>query len=151
MKIYMDVSCLNRPFDDQDQVRVRLEAAAVGEIFERFDAGDWQHVSSDMATVEVDANPDGERRKRVRLLLPERQNILKMTAAVWNRASAPIQLGFKPADATHVAEAEQAEADVFLTCDDRLLRTAVRSGGGLTVRVANPLDWLKEVDDAANR
>ena len=29
MKIYLDVSCLNRPFDDQTQPRVRLEAEAV--------------------------------------------------------------------------------------------------------------------------
>ena len=33
------------------------------------------------------------------------------------------QLGFKPADAAHVAAAEQAEADVLLSCDDRMCRT----------------------------
>ena len=29
MKIYLDACCLNRPFDDQSQDRVRLEAEAI--------------------------------------------------------------------------------------------------------------------------
>jgi len=29
MKIYMDVCCLNRPFDDQKQDRIRVESDAV--------------------------------------------------------------------------------------------------------------------------
>ena len=37
MKVYLNVSCLNRPFDDQEQARIRLEAAAVGMILERVD------------------------------------------------------------------------------------------------------------------
>ena len=32
MRIYLDTCCLNRPFDDQSQDRVRSEAAAVSEI-----------------------------------------------------------------------------------------------------------------------
>ena len=53
MKIYLDVSCLNRPFDDQAQVRIRLEAEAVLLILERFDDGAWEQVSSDMAAIET--------------------------------------------------------------------------------------------------
>jgi hypothetical protein len=34
VKIYLDVSCLNRPFDDQGQVRIRLETEAVTIILE---------------------------------------------------------------------------------------------------------------------
>ena len=45
MKIYLDVSCLNRPFDDQTQARIRLEAEAVLLILEQFDDGAWQQVS----------------------------------------------------------------------------------------------------------
>jgi len=39
MKIYLDVSCLNRPFDDQAQVRIRIETAAITFVLERIDAG----------------------------------------------------------------------------------------------------------------
>ena len=48
-------------------------------------------------------------------------------------------------DALHLACAEQATVDIFLTTDDRVLRIATRYTAQLKVRVANPLDWLLEV------
>jgi hypothetical protein len=35
MKIYLDTCCLNRPFDDQRQARIRLESEAVTLILEK--------------------------------------------------------------------------------------------------------------------
>ena len=58
MNIYLDVSCLNRPFDDQAQARIRREAEAITIILEQCELGDWQHVSSEMASIEIDAMPD---------------------------------------------------------------------------------------------
>jgi predicted nucleic acid-binding protein len=150
VKIYLDVSCLNRPFDDQTHARIRLEAEAVLLTLERFDDGAWEQVSSDMAAIETDAMPDGDRRARVRLLLPEEKSILKLTPAVWARAAELEPLGFKPADAVHVAAAEHSGADVLLSCDDRLCRLAKRRARQLRVRGANPVDWLKEVGNAPN-
>lgn len=150
MKIYLNVSCLNRPFDDQEQVRIRLEAAAVGMILEQMDEGLWTHVSSEMALIEIAANPDLKRRARVRLLLPEAGKIVMLTPAMFARATALEKLGFKPADAMHVAAAEQLAADVLLSCDDRFCRTAQRQAKLLLISVRNPLDWLEEVEDAAD-
>jgi predicted nucleic acid-binding protein len=150
VRIYLDVSCLNRPFDDQSQSRIRLEAEAVRLILARCDDGAWEHVSSEMATLEIDAMPDRERRARVRLLLPEANGILKLTRAEWSRGAILEGLGFKPADAVHVAAAEQAKADVLLSCDDRLCKLAKRSNLQIQIRVVNPVDWLKEVGDGQN-
>jgi predicted nucleic acid-binding protein len=150
MKVYLDVSCLNRPFDDQGQMRIRLETEAVTLILEQFDSGTWEHVSSEMARIEIDAMPDAERRARVTLLLPEEKAILKLTPGVFDRAAALEKLRFKPADALHVAAAEELAADALLSCDDRLCRLAERVAGQLRVRVVNPLDWLKEIGNAAN-
>lgn len=88
MKIYLNVSCLNRPFDDQEQARIRLEAAAVGMILERVDEGRWIHVSSEIAQLEIAANPDPKRLARVQLLLPEAGHIVKLTPAMFARAGA---------------------------------------------------------------
>jgi predicted nucleic acid-binding protein len=122
VKIYLDVSCLNRPFDDQSQVRIHLEAEAVVLILERLDRGEWTQLSSEMAVIEIGAIPDVDRRERVQLLLPAEKSILKLTRAVWERAAELEALGFKPADAVHIAAAEESGADVFLSCDDRLCR-----------------------------
>lgn len=150
MKIYLDVSCLNRPFDDQEQARIRLEAAAVGMILEKVDEGRWLHISSEMARIEIEANPDPERRARVMLLLPEPSNVVMLTRDTFVRGAALEELGFKPADAMHVAAAEEAGAYVFLSCDDRLCRAARRHARRLRVRVRTPLDWLDEVEHATD-
>jgi hypothetical protein len=57
-------------------------------------------------------------------------------------------LGFKPADAVHLAAAEDGAADVLLSCDDRFCRTAARHRKSLRVAVRNPLEWLKEMEHA---
>jgi predicted nucleic acid-binding protein len=53
-------------------------------------------------------------------------------------------LGFGAFDALHLASAEDAEVDVFLTTDDGLLRRAGRHRDEVRVRVENPLTWLDE-------
>jgi hypothetical protein len=40
MKIYLDTCCLNRPFDDQRQHRVRLETEAVTLILKKIRQGE---------------------------------------------------------------------------------------------------------------
>jgi predicted nucleic acid-binding protein len=148
MKIYLDVSCLNRPFDDQNLARIRLETTAVTLVFERIDTGRWEQVSSEMALFEIDAITDADRHNRVRMLLPESESIMKLTEATFRRAAELEGLGFRPADAVHVAAAERAKADVLLSCDDRFCRLAKRRRRDLQLKVANPVDWLKEVEDA---
>ena len=49
--------------------------------------------------------------------------------------------GFKAIDALHVACAESAGVDYFLTCDDRLLKKQKHS----TVSSMNPLDFVQKV------
>jgi predicted nucleic acid-binding protein len=147
--IYLDVSCLNRPFDDQTQLRIRVEAEAVRLIIEKCESGEWQQVISEMVKVEIDAISDDDRRERVRLLLPD-EDPLPLSEDVYDRAKEIQAMGVKPADAVHVAAAELLQADVFLTCDDRLCKKGIRRQSEIKVRIANPLDWLKEVADDAN-
>jgi hypothetical protein len=150
MKVYLDVSCLDRPWDDQSQAQVRLETEAIAVILDRCDRGPWQHLSSDMARIEIEQTPDQERRRRMTLLLPSVASIIPLSEPLLQRARELMPLGFQAHDAVHVAAAESLAVDVFLTCDVRLLRKANRWRGKLNVRVANPADWLKEVDADAH-
>jgi predicted nucleic acid-binding protein len=106
------------------------------------------HVSSEMSRWEIDAIRDPMRRNRVALRLPEEHAILQLAEKVFERAAKLEAAGFNAANAVHLAAAERIGADVFLTCDDRLCRRAARPRKKLRVRVANPLDWLKEIDNA---
>jgi hypothetical protein len=58
MKIYLDVCCLNRPFDDQTQHRIRLESEAVIAILDCCQSKDWQLVGSEVIDFEISQTPD---------------------------------------------------------------------------------------------
>jgi hypothetical protein len=61
MRIYLDVCCYNRHFDDQTQDRIRLETEAVTAILARADHGEWELVGSTVHQMEVREMPDTER------------------------------------------------------------------------------------------
>ena len=144
-RIYLDVCCLNRPFDDQRQDRIRLEAEAVLLIMGRCESGAWQWLSSAVVEEEVNHTPSSERRSRVRQMLSGAHGTVALTDVAISRAQELKALGFRTYDALHLACAEQATVDIFLTTDDRVLRIATRHTAQLQVRVANPLAWLLEV------
>ncbi len=103
-----------------------------------------------MALIEIAAIKDSLRQRRVKQLLPGPSAIIPLTSTLMRRAERLGSRGFKPADAVHVAAAEAAGSDAFLTCDDRLLKVSKRLRIALTVRVENPLAWLKEQTHAPN-
>lgn len=61
MLVYHDICCFNRPFDDQSQLRVRLEAEAKLSIQEKIRAGSIKLAWSYMVDFENTANPFEER------------------------------------------------------------------------------------------
>ncbi|UUX92296.1 hypothetical protein [Methanoplanus endosymbiosus] len=52
MKIYLDVCCLCRPFDDQTSYRISMEAEAVTAILNRCMA-DWKLIGSEVIDYEI--------------------------------------------------------------------------------------------------
>jgi predicted nucleic acid-binding protein len=145
LKVYLDSCCLNRPFDDQSQERIRLETEAVLLILSHLERKEWSWLGSRALEIEIERNPDVShqlRLKRVAALIGE---IIEIGPKELERARELEKAGFFGFDAMHLACAESGKADVFLTTDDRLLKTAKRQTRPLNVRVENPLDWLKEM------
>jgi len=68
MKIYLDVCCLNRPFDDQIQDRVRLESESVLTILNHSKAKGWRLLNSEVISIEISKIPDNDKRRKVTLL-----------------------------------------------------------------------------------
>ena len=121
-QVYLDVCALNRPLDDQSQMRIRLEASAVQLILSHARLGNISVLTSPALRYEVGANPDPVRRRHVQLVLQELGIPVTFSLfEVRKRASELNAKGVKPADATHMALAEQAGCD-FVTVDDPFLR-----------------------------
>ena len=143
-KIYMDVCCWNRPFDDQTQTRVHLEAEAVLAVVSEIERGDCRLLHSEVVDLEIANTPALELRQRLQALIPRPHRYVRCEQKVLARALELERRRFAGIDALHLACAESAVADVFLTTDDRLLRLAVRYADFLRVRVANPLAWMQD-------
>lgn len=142
MKIYLDACCLNRPFDDQQQIRIHLEAEAVIGILTKAETDRWELVGSEALQYELERMPDPERRRRMMRVLSGIKTIHKINRAVIKRAQELERLGFAGLDSLHLACAELEPADIFLTTDDRLLMKAGKHSNALKVPVDNPLNWL---------
>jgi predicted nucleic acid-binding protein len=145
MLIYLDVCCLNRPFDDQSQGRIHLESEAVLTVLFSCERGKWQLLNSEAIEFEISAIPDRERKKRVAALIALAREKTKLDEKIKFRARELERIGFKAYDALHLACAEYGDAEVFLTTDDMLLRKAKRSKNKLKITVENPVLWLMEV------
>lgn len=142
LSIYFDVCCLNRPFDDQSQERIRLEAVAVDEILRLVELNEWVSVSSEAVQDEIDGDPSLSRRARVQEHADLARHFVVVEIEQLARAAELQNLGFGPFDALHIACAERAAVDVLLTTDDRMLRLALRVKEKLKVKVTNPITWL---------
>ncbi|NUN65599.1 type II toxin-antitoxin system VapC family toxin [Pseudanabaena biceps] len=144
-RIYMDVCCLNRPFDDQSQQRIKLETEAIDELTERCVSGEFVLISSTALESEIAQNRKPNMAEQVMEALTIAQDRILVTESIVSRAMELVQLGFKQFDALHIACAESGNVDIFLTTDDRLLKKAIVYEKTLKVSVANPVIWLMNI------
>ena len=145
MKIYFDVCCLNRPFDDQMQDRIHLEAEAILAIINHSRISNWSIVGSDAIDFEIARMPDHNKRIMVQILSTLHDAHIKVDSGVEKRALELKKMGLKAMDALHIACAEKAKAEVFLTTDDYLFSKAVQNNNVLKLKIENPLRWVTEV------
>jgi predicted nucleic acid-binding protein len=144
-KIYLDVCCLNRPFDDQAQDRIRLEAEAILLILKHFKSGNWQWLRSAIVDYEINKTPSSDRRNRLKQMTMDAHEVISVDDTLIKRGKEIKSMGLKTYDALHVACAEKGQAEVFLSTDDKIKRVGVRYAHRLRVRIENPLTWLSEV------
>jgi hypothetical protein len=93
-KVYLDACCINRPFDDQSQDRIRLEAEAVLLILGHVERDEWRWISSDVVTYEIRQAPDPERRERTAMLSRNASSIVSIDRKVQDRGNKLAQMGF---------------------------------------------------------
>ena len=145
MKIYLDVCCLNRPFDDQTQDRIHLEAEAILSILNHSRTTGWSVIGSDAIDLEILKMPDKDKRLMVQILSTIIDEHVRVDAGVERRALELKKAGLKAMDALHVACAEKGKAKILLTTDDNLLSKTLKNQRTLKVKVENPLRWVMEV------
>lgn len=138
--LYLDVCALCRPFDDQNQLRIRLETDAVFLILRRIETGLYRAVVSPVHHSEISAIRETSERLEIKSLLEHLDNSCECNLIkARHRTEGLIDMGFGIADAAHVAFAEQL-AEVFITCDDKLLKRCRQTS--LHIVAASPLEFI---------
>lgn len=143
MRIYLDNCCLNRPFDGQQQSRVRLEAEAKLCIQEHIRSGRFELVWSYMLDFENTANPFEERRTTIHGWRQYATVDIEETAMILQSASLVVGIGLKAKDALHIACAIAGKCKYLVTTDDRILN---RRQDIHDITVIDPTAFVREMN-----
>jgi predicted nucleic acid-binding protein len=144
MLLYLDLNCFNRPFDDPAQERVARETAAVFQVLRRIVDGTDRLAWSEVLDLENSQHPLADRRAEIGTWAKRAPVRVRIDEALAARAEELAAFALAPLDAAHLACAEAASCDAFLTCDDRLIRRSARAG--LKVQVLTPVEYLEGYD-----
>jgi len=144
MRIYLDVCCLNRPFDDRTQDSVRLEAEAILVILQNCEDEDWQLVNSEIIKFEISKTPNTIRKQKATKIMELAKEYITLEEKIILKAKNIEQQGIKAIDALHLASAEEGKVDVFLSTDKELIKK-VQKRKIMKIKVENPVKWLVEV------
>lgn len=145
MKIYLDTCVYNRPFDDQSDERIFMEAQGFIVVLKKVEEGDYDLVVSSVNLAENEHNPFPERRDLIRGLFNLAKGVIRLKHDDLIRAEQLEGMGFRGLDALHIAVCERAQVDYLITCDDRLLRSYRNNRHQIKVRVINVLNFIEEV------
>jgi len=143
MRIYLDNCCYNRPFDDQTQERIHLESEAILTVLKRGQTKEYEIVGSNILELEIERMHDERKKTKVRALYEVAGIKILYTEKIKKRSLEIMsQSKIRVFDSLHIAAAEEANADVMLTTDDKLEKMAAKLN--LKVRVINPLKFAWE-------
>jgi len=138
MKVYLDNCCYNRPFDNQSNIVVKLEAEAVSFIQERIKLGKLDIVWSYIMDYENSFNPFEDRLISIEKWRQFAKEDVNTNDEIVKQAENLTSLNIKKKDALHIACALYAKCQYFLTTDLKLLNKTVEG-----ISIINPVDFLK--------
>ncbi|NES66874.1 MAG: type II toxin-antitoxin system VapC family toxin [Okeania sp. SIO2D1] len=142
IRVYLDTSVYNRPFDDQTQKKIALETEAVLLILEMINNRKIELVNSEPIEYENLFNSDITRQEKITKFLTLATIYQKMEQSEEKRAKQLQNQGIKLLDSYHVACAEASQSDYFITCDRRLINRCQTLS---TIKTVNPIDFITEV------
>ena len=144
MLAYIDNCCFNRPFDDQSQMRVRLETEAKLSIQAEVRSGKIELAWSYILDYENDANPNEERKESIERWRRLARVDTTETSAIVAAAEDFCSRGLKKKDSLHLASAVVLDCEIFFTTDDGLLKKRRTIS---EIKILNPIEYYADYND----
>jgi predicted nucleic acid-binding protein len=142
VKLYLDLCVYNRPFDYQGQERVALETSIFIYILEKIEKGAYTLVTSEALVYENNKNPDEQRKIRVASYFYLTQEFIGIDDLDVDRVRFLKGAGFSDIDALHIALAEKAKVDYFITCDDDIINIYKKHKNMIKVKVLSLVEFI---------
>lgn len=139
MKIYLDNCCFNRPFDDQSQIKIHIEAQAKLDIQRNIKQGNYDLVWSYILEYENEMNPFEERKESIIKWKDIAKESIVANNDIISLAESLGAQGIKPKDALHISCAIYAKCEYFITTDRLLLNKKVEG-----IKIINPTQFILE-------
>ncbi len=140
MKIYLDMCCYNRPYDDQSQLKVAMETQSKLHIQDLIKKKQLKLIASYMLRYECGNNPFEMRRNTILAFINENAygyvGIGRKTEIETNAAEI-MKTGIKFKDACHVASAIYAGCEYFISTDTRLLKYKTQK-----IKMVTPIEFI---------
>lgn len=144
MLVYLDNCCFNRPFDDQSQMRVRLETevklAIQAEVRDGAVRLGWSYILD----FENDSNPSEERKENIKIWRNFASIDTTESPEILNVAVDLVSQGFRKMDSLHLASAMALQCDIFLTTDDGILKKRSKVD---KIKILNPVEYYAKFTD----
>lgn len=145
MRIYLDNCCYNRPYDNQTQIRIRLEAEAKLHIQQMIKEKKLELVTSYMLEYENSKNRSSMKRQAILDFFQQNESYyvgVERSADIEHIAESIMRTGVKEKDAIHVSSALLAKCDFFVSTDDRLLKYQNAS-----IRLVSPCELIRLLEE----
>ncbi|MBI4654426.1 MAG: PIN domain-containing protein [Nitrospirae bacterium] len=144
MKLYLDLCVYNRPFDEQRQARIVIETLEFILLLSKAIKKEITIVSSFTLEDENSHNPYTDRKDIISDLLELSSTYVDYDEDLEKRAKEIEKFGIMGIDALHIACAENAKADFFVTCDDILVKKCKTIEKMLKVKVRPLIRFVVE-------
>jgi predicted nucleic acid-binding protein len=138
LRLYLDTCCFNRPYDDQLQLKIRLETEAKVYVQQKILDGVYDLAWSYVMDYENGLNPFSERRNRISLWKDIAKLFCSEEEIILIEAEKLQSLGVKVLDSLHVACAAFIGCDYFLTTDMRLFKKPIT-----LIQVIDPVEFIR--------
>ncbi|MCL1860467.1 MAG: PIN domain protein [Proteobacteria bacterium] len=139
LRLYLDLCCFNRPFDDQSQLRVKLETEAKLAIQERILEGVYEFVWSYIIDFENAQNPFPAKMNSIEDWRAFACTNVSENDSILSFAESLAEKGIKLYDALHISCAVEMQCDYFVTTDRKLLNTSVQG-----IKIISPIRFIEE-------
>jgi predicted nucleic acid-binding protein len=143
LRVYLDTSIYNRPFDNQTQPKIFLETQAVILILQMVEEQLVELVNSSVLEYENSRNSFTLNQQTVERYLQMATIKQDVNETISRRGQELEKQGVKAIDALHVACAEVSNSNYFITCDKRLINRCRR----LALKVVNPVEFVMEIEN----